>query len=81
MAKPTLQELKALEAFERRHKNSYRFLREAPREQRDIPFAESSEDVRNKKPSIMELVLWFLIWGGFLGFLFFVLHLEQELPK
>jgi hypothetical protein len=77
MNKPTIKEIKELEAFERRHKNSYRFLRETPRDQREIPFAESDEDARNKRPSIGELVVWFILWGGFLGFLFFMLHLEQ----
>jgi hypothetical protein len=78
MNKPTIKEIKELEAFERRHQGSFHFLRETPREQRHIPFAESSEDTCNKRPSWGELVVWFIIWGVFIGFLFWMLHWTHE---
>ena len=77
MPAPTKEELKNLESFERRHHDSYHFQRETPRNQRDIPFAEETP----QSPSWRELLVWFLLWGGFLGFLFFVLHLTPEAVK
>ena len=66
MTKPTYQEQIELDRFARKQEKNLKFLRETPREQRNIPFAEEIVDFQ--KPSIGEVAIWIFIIGCIAAF-------------
>ena len=71
MTKPTHQEQIELERFVRSNESNLKFLRETPRGQRNIPFAE---EANFDKPTFGEVLIWLLIVVGLIVFTMFVLN-------
>lgn len=58
MTKPTYQEQIELDRFARKQESNLKFLRESPRDQKYIPFADEEEFWR---PSWGEVALWMVV--------------------
>ena len=74
MAKPTYQEQIELERFARRHERNLKFLRETPREQRNIPFAE---EISFQNPSVGEVAIWVFIIGCIAAFVVWSIYFGE----